>query len=88
MDGHVHRAPPVDHDGGEARVMGADLLVFGRTEYSEPLTQLGEAEGGEDARATYRDQWVELVTVPRSAVHWIIRDGEDAESEHTARAGR
>jgi hypothetical protein len=68
--------------------MGADLLVFGRTEYSEPLTQLGEAEGGEDARATYRDQWVELVTVPRSAVHWIIRDGEDAESEHTARAGR
>lgn len=65
--------------------MGADLLVFGRTEYAEPLRQLGEAEG-EDVLATYRDQWVELVTVPRSAVHWIIRDGEDAESEHTARA--
>ncbi len=88
MDGHVHRAPPVDHDGGEARVTGADLLVFGRTEYAEPLTQLGEAEGGEDVLATYRDQWVELVTVPRSAVHWIIRDGEDAESEQIVRAGR
>lgn len=88
MDGHVHRAPPVDHDGGEARVMGAELLVFGRTEYAEPLTELGEAESGEDVLATYRDQWVELVTVPRSTVHWIIRDGQDAESEHTVRASR
>ena len=88
MDGHVHRAPPVDDHGGEARVTGAELLVFGRTEYAEPLTQLGESETGEDVLATYRDEWVELVTAPRSAVHWIIRDGEDAESEHTVRAGR
>ena len=76
-------------DGGEARVMGADLLVFGRTEYAEPLTRArGPGRRASDVLATYRGQWVELVTVPRSAVHWIIRDGEDAESEHTVRARR
>jgi hypothetical protein len=68
--------------------MGAELLVFGRKEYAEPLTELGEAESGADVLATYLDHWVELVTVPRSAVHWIIRDGQEAESEHTVRAGR
>jgi hypothetical protein len=63
-----------------------ELLVFGRTEYAEPLTERGEAEAGEDVLATHRGEWVELVAFPSSAVHWIIRDGEDAESERAVRA--
>jgi hypothetical protein len=64
----------------------AELLVFGRTEYAEPLTERGDAGAGEDVLATRPGEWVELVAFPRSAVHWIIRDGEDAESERTVRA--
>jgi hypothetical protein len=61
-------------------------LVFGRTEYAEPLTERGEVEAGEDVLAAYPGEWVELVVFPASAVHWIIREGEDAESERTVRA--
>lgn len=87
MGGHVHRAPTRDLDGGEAGVTG-ELVVFGRTEYAEPLTKRGEAGAGEDVLATYPGEWVELVAFERSAVHWIIRDGEDAESERSVRAVR
>ena len=66
--------------------MTAELLVFGRTEYAEPLTDRGEAGAGEDVLATHPGEWVELVAFPSSAVHWIIRDGEDAESERAVRA--
>ena len=66
--------------------MTAELLVFGRTEYAEPLTERGEAGAGEDVLATHPGEWVELVAFLSSAVHWIIRDGEDAESEHAVRA--
>ena len=66
--------------------MTGELLVFGRTEYAEPLTERGEAEADEDVLAAHRGEWVELVAFPSSAVHWIIRDGEDAESEHAVRA--
>jgi hypothetical protein len=65
-----------------------ELLVFGRTEYAEPLTERGTAGLDDDVRAAHPGTWVELVTFPRSAVHWIIRDGEDAENELAARAGR
>ena len=85
MGGHVHRSPAGDLDGGEAGVTG-ELLVFGRSEYAEPLTERGEAEAGEDVLATHPGEWVELVAFPSSAVHWIIRDGEDAESERAVRA--
>jgi hypothetical protein len=64
-----------------------ELLVFGRTEYAEPLTEQGAVAAGEDVRARYPGAWVELVVFPREAVQWIIRDGEDAESELTVRAG-
>jgi hypothetical protein len=67
--------------------VSGDGLVFGRTEYAEPLTELGPADLGEDVRATYPGTWVELVVFPRAAVHWIIREGEDAENEHSLRAG-
>jgi hypothetical protein len=64
-----------------------ELLVFGRTEYAEPLTERGTAATDADVLAAYPGQWVELVAFPSSAVHWIIREGEDAESERAARAG-
>jgi hypothetical protein len=63
-----------------------ELVVFGRTEYAEPLTERGDAGEGEDVLATHPGEWVELVAFPGSAVHWIIRDGEDAENEHAVRA--
>lgn len=66
----------------------SELLVFGRTEYAEPLTERGVAPTVDAALENRPGSWVELVAFPRSAVHWIIRDGEDAESEHEARAGR
>jgi hypothetical protein len=65
-----------------------ELLVFGRTEYAEPLSERGLAATEDDVLEAYPGSWVELVAFPRSAVHWIIRDGEDAESELTVRAGR
>ena len=67
--------------------MTGELLVFGRTEYAEPLTERGTAAPGDDVLATHPGAWVELVVVPHEAVHWIIRDGEDAESERTVRVG-
>ena len=68
--------------------MRDELLVFGRTEYAEPLTEQGVAPTVDAVLEARPGSWVELVAFPRSAVHWIIRDGEDAESEHQARAGR
>lgn len=66
----------------------SELLVFGRTEYVESLTERGVAADANDVRAIHPGAWVELVAFPRSAVHWIIRDSEDAEREHAVRAGR
>jgi hypothetical protein len=37
--------------------------------------------------ATHPGTWVELVVFPSAAVHWIIRDGEEAEREQPLRAG-
>jgi hypothetical protein len=69
--------------------MRDELLVFGRTEYAEPLTQRGTAPAVDDVLATHPgSSWVELVAFSSNAVHWIIRDGEDAESGHPVRTGR
>ena len=57
------------------------LRVFGRTEYAEPLVELGTAEDGSDVRGAFDDEWVELVAFPEQAVHWIIRDGERVDDE-------
>lgn len=65
-----------------------ELLVFGRTEYAEPLTKRGTAANEEDVLRAFQGEWVELVAFPRGAAHWIIRDGEDAESEQPVRVGR
>lgn len=58
-----------------------DWLVFGRTEYAEPLRQQGTlaavaAEAPALAQREYGDAWVELTLVPQAAVRWIFRPGE------------
>ncbi len=52
------------------------LRVYGRTEYAEPLVELGTADDGSDVRAAYDGDWVELVAFREDAIHWIIRDSE------------
>lgn len=55
------------------------LRVYGRTEYAEPLVEVGTAHAGSDVRATYQGEWVELVTFPEDAIQWIVRDGRDVD---------
>jgi hypothetical protein len=57
------------------------LLVYGRTEYAEPLVQVGTAEDESDVLAAYEREWIELVSFPEDAVHWIVRDGEDVDDD-------
>jgi hypothetical protein len=56
-------------------------LVYGRTEYAEPLVQVGSVDEGDDVRAAFPGEWVELVVIPAEAVHWIVRDGQEVEGE-------
>ncbi len=55
------------------------LRVYGRTEYAEPLVELGTIDDESNVRAAYVGDWVELVTFPEVAMQWIIRDGEEIE---------
>jgi hypothetical protein len=55
------------------------LLVFGRTQYAEPLVELGTADDDSDVLEEYPDGWVELVSFPEDAIHWIVRDGRDVD---------
>jgi hypothetical protein len=57
------------------------LQVYGRTEYAEPLVELGtvDADDAAGVRAAYDGEWVELVAFPEEAVHWIIRDGREVD---------
>jgi len=55
------------------------VRVYGRTEYAEPLTELGTADDETDVRAKYEGDWVELVAFPEDAIHWIIRGGESVD---------
>jgi hypothetical protein len=57
------------------------LLVYGRTEYAEPLIELGTTDDESDILEAYDGEWVELVAFPENAVHWIIRDGEDVDDD-------
>jgi hypothetical protein len=65
-----------------------ELVVFGRTEYAEPLSELGAADAKDDLLAVYPGPWVELVAFPSAARHWIIRDGEEVGRERRVRAAR
>jgi hypothetical protein len=53
--------------------------VFGRTDYAEPLVELGTVDDTTDVRAAYDGEWIELVAFPEDAIHWIVRDGEDVD---------
>jgi hypothetical protein len=55
------------------------LRVYGRTEYAEPLVELGTAEDSTHIRNAYAGSWVELVAFPEDAMHWIIRDGDEVD---------
>ena len=57
------------------------LLVYGRTAYADPLEEVGSVEGGEDVRAAFPGDWVELVVIPEQDLHWIVRDGKEVEGE-------
>jgi hypothetical protein len=52
------------------------VRVYGRTEYAEPLVELGSARDDGDVGAAHGADWLELVAFPEAAIHWIIRDGE------------
>jgi hypothetical protein len=57
------------------------LRVYGRTEYAEPLVELGTLDDRADPRAAYAGEWVELVTFPEDAIHWIVREGRMVDDE-------
>jgi hypothetical protein len=56
-------------------------LVFGRTDYAQPLVQHGflELEDGsraeEAATERFGAEWVELWLLPESACTWIVTEG-------------
>jgi hypothetical protein len=56
-----------------------EYLIFGRTEYAEPLALVTTVEADSAPTLDELDagtDWLELVAVPRDAVIWIERDGE------------
>ena len=53
-------------------------LVFGRTEYAEPLVQLGTTDDGDVLRA-FPGEWVELVAFPEDRVLWIVRGEQEVD---------
>ena len=57
------------------------LRVYGRTEYAEPLAEVGTAEDGADLLAEFPGEWVELIAFPERAIQWIIRGGAAVEGE-------
>jgi hypothetical protein len=69
----LHRPASRDPSGRDA---GLTVRVYGRTEYAEPLVELGSARDEDDVRGAHGGDWLELVAFPEAAIHWIIRDGE------------
>jgi hypothetical protein len=64
-----------------------EYLVFGRTEYAEPLEYQGtltvdDEEARRLAVERFGEEWVELSLVPGWEVHWVL--GEKAETEAPA----
>jgi hypothetical protein len=58
-------------------------LVYGRTVYAEPLEEIGSIGEGENARAAFPGDWVELVLIPEADTEWIVRDGKEVEGERS-----
>lgn len=56
----------------------ATYLVFGRTEYAQPLALLSSVEADTPPQVDDLDvgeDWLELVLVPSDDVIWVLRDG-------------
>jgi hypothetical protein len=59
-------------------------LVFGRTDYAQPLVQhglleLADPEGAEQAAVDrFGPEWVELCLVPESECKWVVTEGSAA----------
>lgn len=53
-------------------------LVYGRTEYADPLEQLSVVETDEVPTITTAgvgDHWLQLVVIPEDAIIWVQREG-------------
>ena len=66
-----------------------EYLVFGRTDYAEPLSAVTTVEAA--STPTVDDlgigtDWLELVVIPADEIIWILRDGEPVERETRAKA--
>lgn len=56
----------------------ATYMVFGRTEYAQPLALLSTVEADAPPQVDDLDvgeDWLELVLVPSDDVIWVLRDG-------------
>lgn len=56
-----------------------EFMVFGRTEYAEPLALVTTVRSATTPGLRELDAgtgWLELVVVPVDAVIWILRDGD------------
>jgi hypothetical protein len=65
-------------------------LLYGRTEYAEPLTEREALDvSGQDvadaARSALPGTWVELVAIPEEALCWIVQEGEEVEDGRAVR---
>jgi hypothetical protein len=57
----------------------ATYLVFGRTEYAEPLALVSTVEASAPpAVDDISGEWLELVAAPANAVIWVLRNGRYA----------
>jgi hypothetical protein len=66
-------------------------LLYGRSEYAEPLTArdttvASEEDVADRARSALPGTWVELVAIPEEALCWIVQEGEEVEDGRAVRA--
>ena len=61
--------PPTDRRGAVTT-----YLVFGRTDYAEPLRQLGTVEAPETAHDQFGEGVLELSLVPEPELVWVLRE--------------
>lgn len=60
-----------------------EQLVFGRTDYAEPLAFVTTVDAVSTPTLDELDvgtDWLELVVIPADAIIWILRDGVAAPS--------
>ncbi len=57
-------------------------LVFARSEHDEPLEHRGDVEASSDEEASkvaledFGEEWLEMLLVPESKIHWAEREEE------------